>query len=89
MTAKKEKSARIPATTGCWAEFAEGPISRPIGRNGRRLDKMLCGSRYEVYRFGANELVGHDAEARIADFFEIYFDCIGETCPRSCALASK
>lgn len=36
-------------------------------------DRELRLAGYEVYRFGANELVGHGAEARIADFFEKLF----------------
>ncbi|QPM90614.1 AbiJ-related protein [Pseudooceanicola algae] len=33
-------------------------------------DRELRLSGYEVYRFGANELVGDNAEARITDFFD-------------------
>ena len=36
-------------------------------------DRELRLSGYEVYRFGANELVGDGAETRIADFFEKLF----------------
>jgi hypothetical protein len=36
-------------------------------------DRELRLAGYEVYRFGANELVGEGAEARIADFFEKLF----------------
>jgi hypothetical protein len=36
-------------------------------------DRDLRLSGYEVYRFGANELVGNDAEARIGDFFSRLF----------------
>lgn len=36
-------------------------------------DRELRLAGYEVYRFGANELVGDDAEPRIADFFEKLF----------------
>lgn len=36
-------------------------------------DRELRLAGYEVYRFGANELVGNGAEARIADFFEKLF----------------
>lgn len=36
-------------------------------------DRELRLAGYEVYRFGANELVGAGAEARIADFFEKLF----------------
>lgn len=33
-------------------------------------DRELRLAGYEVYRFGANELVGEGAESRITDFFE-------------------
>lgn len=36
-------------------------------------DRELRLAGYEVYRFGANELVGDGAEARITDFFEKLF----------------
>lgn len=36
-------------------------------------DRELRLAGYEVYRFGANELVGEGAESRIADFFEKLF----------------
>jgi very-short-patch-repair endonuclease len=36
-------------------------------------DRELRLAGYEVYRFGANELVGNGAEASIADFFEKLF----------------
>jgi very-short-patch-repair endonuclease len=36
-------------------------------------DRELRLAGYEVYRFGANELVGNGAKARIADFFEKLF----------------
>ncbi|MGD0107967.1 MAG: hypothetical protein ABSC06_28610 [Rhodopila sp.] len=36
-------------------------------------DRELRLAGYEVYRFGANELVGESAESRIADFFEKLF----------------
>lgn len=36
-------------------------------------DRELRLAGYEVYRFGANELVGDGAEAKIADFFEKLF----------------
>jgi len=36
-------------------------------------DRELRLAGYEVYRFGANELVGQGAESRIADFFEKLF----------------
>ncbi|TNE61357.1 MAG: hypothetical protein EP341_00775 [Sphingomonadales bacterium] len=36
-------------------------------------DRELRLSGYEVYRFGANELVGDNAEARITDFFDKLF----------------
>jgi hypothetical protein len=36
-------------------------------------DRELRLAGYEVYRFGANELVGDGAESRIADFFEKLF----------------
>ncbi|MER8829145.1 hypothetical protein NKH73_24700 [Mesorhizobium sp. M0938] len=36
-------------------------------------DRELRLAGYEVYRFGANELVGSGAEARITDFFEKLF----------------
>ena len=36
-------------------------------------DRELRLAGYEVYRFGANELVGYGAEAKIADFFEKLF----------------
>lgn len=36
-------------------------------------DRELRLAGYEVYRFGANELVGNGAEARIGDFFEKLF----------------
>jgi very-short-patch-repair endonuclease len=36
-------------------------------------DRELRLAGYEVYRFGANELVGNGAEARISDFFEKLF----------------
>ena len=36
-------------------------------------DRELRLAGYEVYRFGANELVGDGAEPRIADFFEKLF----------------
>ena len=39
-------------------------------------DRELRLAGYEVYRFGANELVGEGAEARIADFSKSSFDCI-------------
>jgi len=36
-------------------------------------DRELRLAGYEVYRFGANELVGEGAESKIADFFEKLF----------------
>jgi hypothetical protein len=36
-------------------------------------DRELCLAGYEVYRFGANELVGDGVESRITDFFEKLF----------------
>jgi hypothetical protein len=36
-------------------------------------DRELRLAGYEVYRFGANELVGNESEARIADFFDKLF----------------
>jgi hypothetical protein len=36
-------------------------------------DRELRLAGYEVYRFGANELVGEGADSRIADFFEKLF----------------
>jgi very-short-patch-repair endonuclease len=36
-------------------------------------DRELRLAGYEVYRFGANELVGDRAEARITDFFDKLF----------------
>jgi hypothetical protein len=36
-------------------------------------DRELRLAGYEIYRFGANELVGDGAESRIADFFEKLF----------------
>ncbi|WP_245438992.1 hypothetical protein [Bradyrhizobium sp. SK17] len=36
-------------------------------------DRELRLAGYEVYRFGANELVGEHAESRIADFLEKLF----------------
>lgn len=36
-------------------------------------DRELRLAGYEVYRFGANELVGENAESKIADFFEKLF----------------
>ena len=36
-------------------------------------DRELRLAGYEVYRFGANELVGDGAEARITDFFDKLF----------------
>ncbi|WP_246788310.1 hypothetical protein [Bradyrhizobium sp. CCBAU 53421] len=36
-------------------------------------DRELRLAGYEVYRFGANELVGEGAELRITDFFEKLF----------------
>lgn len=36
-------------------------------------DRELRLAGYEVYRFGANELVGNSAEARITDFFDKLF----------------
>lgn len=36
-------------------------------------DRELRLAGYEIYRFGANELVGDDAESRIADFFKKLF----------------
>jgi very-short-patch-repair endonuclease len=36
-------------------------------------DRELRLAGYEVYRFGANELVGEGSESRIADFFDKLF----------------
>ena len=36
-------------------------------------DRELRLAGYEVYRFGANELVGDGAEAKIKDFFDKLF----------------
>lgn len=36
-------------------------------------DRKLRLAVYEVYRFGANELVGEGAESKMADFFEKLF----------------
>lgn len=36
-------------------------------------DRELRLAGYEVYRFGANELVGNGSEARITDFFDKLF----------------
>jgi very-short-patch-repair endonuclease len=36
-------------------------------------DRELRLAGYEVYRFGANELVGDRAEQRVTDFFEKLF----------------
>jgi len=36
-------------------------------------DRELRLAGYEIYRFGANELVGKDAERRIIDFFDKLF----------------
>jgi hypothetical protein len=36
-------------------------------------DRELRLAGYEVYRFGANELVGEGAESKIADFFAKLF----------------
>ena len=36
-------------------------------------DRELRLAGYEVYRFGANELIGDGAEARITDFFDKLF----------------
>jgi very-short-patch-repair endonuclease len=36
-------------------------------------DRELRLSGYEIYRFGANELVGERAESRIVDFFDKLF----------------
>ena len=36
-------------------------------------DRELRLAGYEVYRFGANELVGLDAESKITDFFDKLF----------------
>ncbi len=36
-------------------------------------DRELRLAGYEVYRFGANELVGAGAEVRVTDFFEKLF----------------
>jgi hypothetical protein len=39
-------------------------------------DRELRLAGYEVYRFGANELVGEGAESRVAVFLKSSFDCI-------------